>query len=201
MPLKDLEISHDNFFVPDDVQKFITDAHQRVSDFLDNNPTVPGFVPSDFGRVYAALVGVLEGGMLTGRRFCEWGSGFGAVSGLARMLDFDVCGIEIEQDLVDEAEALAEDYELDIEYVRGSFIPDNLNDLADDLGDICWLITDVASAYDELGLDVDDFDIIFAYPWPGEEHVVERIFEASAATGAILVTYRGMEDLKFHRKV
>jgi len=199
--LRDLEIAHDHFLIPVDVQIFINDAHGRIEDFLNHNPTVPGFVPSDFGRVYAALVSVLEGGMLTGLRFCEWGSGFGAVSGLASMLGFDVCGIEIEPELVDYAESLAGDYDLCVEYVRGSFIPEGCNDLADDLGDICWLITDVASAYEELGLDVDDFDIIFAYPWPGEEHVVERIFEATAATGAILVTYRGMEDLKFHRKV
>ncbi|MEL7089295.1 MAG: hypothetical protein AAGL98_12790, partial [Planctomycetota bacterium] len=54
--------------------------------------------------------------------------------------------------------------------------------------------------YDDLGLDPEDFGLIYAYPWPGEEEVVEQIFAAVAATGALLLTYRSTEDLVLQRK-
>ncbi len=53
-------------------------------------------------------------------------------------------------------------------------------------GEFAWLTTDAPSAYDDLGLDVDEFDVIFAYPWPGEEDVVIDPFDRYAATDASL---------------
>jgi hypothetical protein len=45
----------------------------------------------------------------------------------------------------------------------------------------------------------DDFDIIFAYPWPDEEHVIDAVFEQHASTGAILVTYHSGDAWKVRR--
>ena len=44
-------------------------------------------------------------------------------------------------------------------------------------------------------------DVVFSYPWPGEEQVIFDVFEASAAVGALLLTYHGQEGMKLQRKV
>ena len=58
--------------------------------------------------------------ILPGTLFCEWGSGFGVVTCLAAMLEFDASGIEIESDLVDAAEDLSADFGLAVEFMCGS---------------------------------------------------------------------------------
>ena len=51
----------------------------------------------------------------------------------------------------------------------------------------------------ELGLDPDDFDIVFAYPWPGEEQIIFDLFASHAATGA--QGHRPMPPGARHREV
>src|SRR5690606_36044942 len=128
-------------------------------------------------------------------------SGMGVTACLAAHLGYDACGIEIDPELVEEARRLAEDHELSVEFAHGSFIPEGGDELAYDSGEFATLSVGQGSGYDELGLDASDFSVVYAYPWPGEEHVVETIFEAFAATGALLLTYRGMNDMHVHRKV
>ena len=92
-----------------------------------------------------------------------------------------------------------------VEFATGSFIPPGGDRLVDEaysrLGSDCfWLITDSADAYEELGLDADDFDIIFAYPWPNEEHILEMLFQRYAADGALLLTYNQHNAMRLQRK-
>jgi hypothetical protein len=47
----------------------------------------------------------------------------------------------------------------------------------------------------------DDFDIIFAYPWPDEAQVVDDLFDRYAAAGAVLLTYEGGADFRLRRKI
>ena len=61
--------------------------------------------------------------------------------------------------------------------------------------------TDWPSGYDELGKDIDEFDLFFAFPWPGEHRYWESIFDHHAADGALLLTYHGIERLRLHRRV
>ena len=56
------------------------------------------------------------------------------------------------------------------------------------------------NSYAELDLDVDDFDLIYVYPWPDEEPVSMKVFERFAAEGAVLMTYHGGENVSFKRK-
>jgi hypothetical protein len=51
-----------------------------------------------------------------------------------------------------------------------------------------------------MGLDINDFDMVFAYPWPGEQHVIERLFDRFAADGALLMTYNGTEGVRLFRR-
>ena len=49
-------------------------------------------------------------------------------------------------------------------------------------------------------VDKDDFDLIFAYPWPSEGQVIERLFERYAADGALLLIYHQFDAVQLYRK-
>jgi hypothetical protein len=195
MPLTDLQVSVGDVRVPGDVRLLLREADRRIRRF-QRRAHVPGFVPSDFGRVYGVLRHLAVTDLAPGRLFCEWGSGFGVITCLAAMLDFDAFGIEIEEELVEAARRLADDFGLPAEFAHGSFLPADAS--AD--GEFAWLSTEGADGHAELGLGADDFGVIFAYPWPDEEGLTEHLFEQRAAAGAVLVTYHGGEDFRLRRK-
>jgi hypothetical protein len=197
MPLVDLPLPADGAALPGDVRAFLREADRRIERFC-RECRVPAFVPSDFAGAYGVLRSLAEGAVPCGNLFCEWGSGFGVVTCLAAMLDFDACGIEIEGELVDEARRLAGDFDLPVEFVRGSFIPAGSEPCVDTA--CAWLSTDGDSAEPDLGLGPADFDVIFAYPWPDEERVVADLFESHAGAGALLVSYHSCGDLRLRRK-
>lgn len=58
-----------------------------------------------------------------GPLFCEWGSGFGVVSCLAALLEFDAYDIEVDSTLVRASRRLAPELDLPAEFAQGSFIP------------------------------------------------------------------------------
>ncbi len=207
MPLVDIEISTNGSVLPDDVAAFLREADLRVSQFVRNSPIcVTGFVPSDFVTVYHALRAITEANLARGNSLCEWGSGFGVVASLATMLEFKVCGIEIERDLVDASRRLAVDFGLPVEFIHGSFVPSGAEAYAeeayaDNNAESFWLVTDADDAYDKLGLDPDDFDVVFAYPWPGEECLIASLFEKYAAAEALLLIYDKFTCVRLRRKV
>ena len=203
MPLVDVEIPVETSPLPDEVVAFLNEADQRIDQFIArrlDNP-VPGFVPADYPLIFQLLQTCRNVHLATGNRFCEWGSGFGVIASMAAMLGFEAYGIEIESELVTGAEQLAEDFDVEgVEFVRGSFIPEGGEAFADRLGNFHLLDTVGESAYDELELEPDDFDMIFVYPWPGEEDVVTGLFERYAAVGSILLTHHGTEGSRIRRK-
>jgi hypothetical protein len=182
--------------MPRAVASFLREANRRIERFQLRG-CVRGFVPSHFARTYQVLAALAAVDILPGNRFCEWGSGFGVVTCLAAMLDFDASGIEIEGDLVDAAEALAADFSLSVEFIRGSFMPCGSEALIARDAEYAWLSTeqDGTSA-----VAPDDFDVIFAYPWPDEECLTADMFTAYAGEGAVLVTYHGADEFRVRRK-
>lgn len=189
--------------LPEPMARLIEDAEGRVERFLharrDTDP-IAAFVACDYVMVYRALAAVTDQRLAPGDMFCEWGAGFGVVTGLAALLGMASRGIEIHRDLVDEARLLLADHGIDAEIAHGSLIPDDGDALVDELAQQAWLRTGEGSGYDELGLDAEDFDIVFAYPWPGDEELIDRLFEKYAAVGALLLTYHGMNDIRLQRK-
>ncbi len=112
----------------------------------------------------------------------------------------------MESTLIDASRELAEDFDISAEFVHGSFIPSGAEDYveqayADHSSEFSWLVTDADDAYDELGIDPDEFDIIFAYPWPGGELLIESLFERCAADGALLLLYDQYDCVRLLRKV
>ncbi len=207
MPLVDMKLSIDRSDLPSDVRAFLHESYLRVGQHVRNSPIrLSGFAPSGFATVYRSMRAIVEAKIASGNSFCEWGSGFGAVASLATMLKFRGFGIEIDGDFVDASRQLAQDFGLPVKFVHGSYIPSGEGACADEACDhftngLSSLVTDADNAYSELGLDPDDFDVFFAYPWPREEHVIENLFARYAAEGALLLTYNRFHSLRLRRKV
>jgi len=203
MTLRDVELpAPRETALPPDVRAIIEEAETRIAAFFQRRvgDFVAGYVPSDFARVYGVLRDVVDSRLAPGDSFCEWGSGFGVVAILADRVGFSSCGIEIVPELVGEAQSLAERFGADVEFVCGTFVPPGGEDLTDVEQEFAWFEAGGADGYELLGVDADDFDVIFAYPWPGEEQIVEGIFERYAAAGALLLTFNGYEDIRLRRK-
>lgn len=199
MPLLPLRLPPGTPDLPGDVRTFLREAERRVERFQAEG-RCPAFVPSDYPRVYAALRAADEAGLIPGRWFCEWGSGFGVVACLAALLGFEACGIEAEPELVAAARTLAGDFDLPVEFARGSFLPGRLGSGGPAGEPFAWLTTDGRNGYDVLGLEPGDFDVVFAYPWPDEERLTAEVFRRHARPGALLLTYHGGDELRLRRQ-
>ena len=182
---------------------FIDDAQARIERFIRVRQTsepIPSFVACDFVMVDRALAEIVEQRLAPGPVFCEWGAGFAVAAGLAALHGMGSYAIEIHRDLVEQAERLLRDHSLDVELAQGSLVPEGGDEIVDEMASQDWLKTNEHPAYDELGIDTADIDLIFAYPWPGEEDLIEALFDAFAAEGALLLTYHGMNEMKLQRK-
>jgi hypothetical protein len=203
MPLVRLSLPDALSPAPPGVARFIVDAQSRIDSFIESHLTEPihSFVPSDFSLVYGALCHVAGAHLAPGPLFCEWGSGAGVVTCLAAMVGFDACGIEFEADLVECSVRLARDHHLTAGFCRGNFVPFGGQKIAEQVGEFEWLATGGPDPYDQMDLEIDDFDMVFAYPWPGEERVIERLFDRFASDGALLMTYNGeAEGVRLFRR-
>ncbi len=181
---------------------FLAEARARVDAFQEST-RVDGFVSCDFEPVEAAIRAIRQMNLAPGNVFCEWGSGLGIVASLAGFAGFESWGIEVDESLVISARQLAADFDAPVKFVDGSFIPHGAEDIIDLAipSDVCWLNTEADPAYTRMDLEPDDFDVIFAYPWPGEESVIQSLFEFTAATGALLATYSYLDGVRVMRKV
>jgi predicted O-methyltransferase YrrM len=202
MHLVEIELEATHGQVPIAVATLLADARKRLDEFdAEFQAAIPAFVPSDFDEVYHALAWIQSSHLATGRRFLEWGSGIGVVACLASQLGYDAIGIEIEPALVAIAEALASRHGIVVELACGSYVPSGAEPFVDTAGEVTWLRTDGPDSYADLELEPEDFDLIFAYPWPGEEQVIFNLFQNCAAVGALLLTYHSQDGLRLQRKV
>lgn len=188
--------------VPAAVEALIADCEARYTAFQRRmvDEAVVAFVQSDLHTVFRALSWIRDRGLLPGSIMLEWGSGVGAVALLGASLGYDASGIEVEPTLVEDALELSLHHGIDAAFVCGSFLPEEAGLDPQDMDEFAWLDTTTPAGYDELELDIDDFDLVFAYPWPGEQNVMFELFDAYAARGACLLTNHGLEGLRLHRK-
>jgi hypothetical protein len=202
MRLVEIEIAVNDDELPFSVENLLADAQRRIATLEEESRmSIPAFVPCDFALVHRALTAIKLRNLATGRRFLEWGSGIGVVTCLAIWNGFDAVGIEIEPKLVRIAEELAGEHGVVTEFACGSFVPSSAQLSVEGSGEITWLSTSGPDAYAQVELEPDDFDVIFAYPWPGEEQVIFDLFAECAAVGALLLTYHGQDGLRLHRKM
>ena len=181
--------------------QLIDDANDRIEAFmLADQLVIENFVTCDFHLLAQSLDWIQANHLLTGNRFCELGSGFGVAAMLAAIRGMESVGIEIESVLVAQSNQLADDLDVAARFFCGSFVPRDagVSQLA---ADIEHVVTDESDVYEEIGLAMDDFDLFFAFPWPGEHPFFEAVLDACAADGAMLLTYRGREGMNLVRKI
>ncbi len=153
------------------------------------------FVASDYEAVYQALVG-LQGRAET---VLEWGSGLGVIAIMAARLGFDAYGIEIEPKLVDLSSGLAEKYDAQVDFAVGSYVPGEY-DLNPELADADFRTSfDDEPAYDEMDMELRDFDIVFVYPWPNERALHRDIMRQCGGSHSLLITFDVREGLSIER--
>lgn len=186
--------------LPQEVHLWLSDARTRVEAFQDRWDTRPieQFVAADYDLVYRALRWTLQTQPIIGNRFLEWGSGFAVVTALAASLGLDAIGIESEPTLFAQGQCTLADWGAEAQLVRGNFLPVSAERLADD-PTLPSLGHGPVDAYRELGLEIDDFAIVYAYPWPGEDDFLEAVFAEHSAPGAHLLLFCGPNDVRLLR--
>lgn len=199
MPLEDIDPGPLSDLPSEREQAILDDATART-DSLIASGAPPAFIPCDAREVSAVLRAIHDESLAPGDRFCEWGAGLGAVASLAAVIGFESYAVEIDPVLVEESRAFTELHDVDVEVLQGSFVPVDAQHLVDLPGDEHAFTRGGTDALDEEGLAIDDFAVIFAFPWPGEEAIFENLFEDRAAIGALLVTYHGLEGVRVRRK-
>jgi hypothetical protein len=187
--------------LPPRAAAFLADARARIDAWFERpgHRSGIGFIPSDYEAVWHGLTAVrqLQPDL---HRMLEWGSGFGVVTGFAALLGLDAHGIELDAELVDTSRTLLTAHGLRARLAAGSFVPDDYE--GRDLDDLeTRTALGAAAAYDELGADLGDFDLVFAYPWPTEEELYCDIFRRGADHGAVLLTWSAQEGLRAYRKL
>ena len=55
-------------------------------------------------------------------------------------------------------------------------------------------------AYEGMDHAIDEIDVFYVYPWPGEQELMHELFDAVAADGSILIAYYGQADICAYRK-
>lgn len=150
------------------------------------------FVAADYERVLQALLPLRAPGM----RFLEWGSATGVITIMADLLGFDAYGIELDPALVDVARALAEKHDSAARFAAGSFLPSGYVWRASNGDARRGTIGHGTSAYPELGHPLDDFDLVYGYPWTGEEPMMHDLMRAYGQPGARLILHGGTEGVR-----
>lgn len=153
------------------------------------------FVPAD----YEVVRNLLSGLRAPGRRFLEWGSATGIITIMADMMGFEAYGIEIDAGLVATAREVANRHRSAARFVAGSFLPAGYQFRTRDGDPRTGTIADGPSGYLELGLALEDFDVVFGYPWGGEEAVMLDLMQRYGRSDALLILYDSDNTARMYR--
>jgi hypothetical protein len=156
MQLVDLTITATGRALDSRAEEFLAEGRSRFAsvDCFD-------FVPSDYELVWRTLDALPRG------HFCEWGSGFGLVTGLAEFLGFQASGIELNAELAAASRLLLAEFKLSAEIATGSYFDQPCH-----------------------------ADVVFAYCWPSRIGATEEHFARHAAPEAKLLICYGQSDIR-----
>lgn len=153
------------------------------------------FVAADYERVLATLLAVRR----PGGRFLEWGSASGVITIMADMLGFEAYGIELDGDLVATARALAERHGSAARFAAGSFIPSGYRYRPPGGDGRPGTIGTGLSGYVELQHPLDDFDVVYGYPWDGEDAMMLDLMRQYGSRDALLLVAGGEPGMRAFR--
>ena len=143
------------------------------------------FVAADYDSVRTVLVSLRK----PGRRFLEWGSATGVITIMADLLGFDSCGIELDSSLVDVGREFASRWRSNARFAAGSFIPMGWEWRLSGGDGRHGTIGRGPSGYLELGRALDDFDVVYGFPWMGEEPMMLDLMRCHGREDARLVLH------------
>lgn len=202
--LKSIEIpSHVNELpIPQAVTDQLASMRARIEAFQDrwDQHQAEQFVAADYELVYQTLTWLKRHHPPIGNRFLEWGCGFAAVACLADQLGWNSHAIEAHPDLIEQAKKTVAMWPARVDLFGGNFLPAEAAELSFD-PTLPSLGHGGDSAYDAWGLDLDDFALVYSYPWPGEDEFHEDVFDRDAGIGAMLLMFIGPNEMRAWRKV
>ena len=141
------------------------------------------FVAANYESVLEALIAQRAPGLT----FLEWGSATGVITIMADLLGFEAWGVELDSSLVDTARKLATRYESGARFVAGSFLPTGYRWQPADGDGRTGTVGSGRSAYLELGRPLEDFDVVFGYPWDGEAAMMIDLMTRYGRPGGLLL--------------
>ena len=153
------------------------------------------FVAAEYEDVLAALISVRE----PGQRFLEWGSATGVITIMADLLGFEAYGIELDADLVAEARRLADAWGSGARFAAGSLLPTGYRFPGHRGDDRLGTIGEGTSGYLELGYALDDFDVVYGFPWSGEEAMMLDLMKCYGRSDALLLLNTGDHGMTIYR--
>lgn len=180
----------------DRLQSLFDDGASIWADFRrQRGPHFHPFVPAD----YAGAAEVLHQLVSRAHSFLELGSGVGVITILADLLGFEACGIELDPWLVEQAIGLAQRHGSNATFVAGSFVPEDFRDqVARHQGDFTTT-TEGEPAYLELGMELSDFDLVYMFPWPGEEDLYLEMIQRHGRRDTLFLLYGGTDGFQLFR--
>ena len=205
--IKQIDYEAESPEVSEPFASLIQDADDRWDKFWAQklNKRYPRYVASEPAQVYAALKHVRDEGLALGERFIEWGSGFGVATSLAAQLGFEATGIELEDGLVEIAESLAEKHQTGAKFIATTYIPEGYISYdhvggSDIVPDESFGHQAEPPRYDGMDIGLEEIDVFFVYPWPGEQEMMLKLFQSVASEDAILIAYYGDQEICIYRK-
>jgi hypothetical protein len=154
------------------------------------------FVAADYEIVLRTLLALRAPGL----RFLEWGSATGVVTIMADLLGYEAYGIELDPQLVEVARGLAAKHGSAARFAAGSFLPAGYRYRPRDGDGRKGTIGDGVSGYCELGHPLDDFDLVYGYPWGGEEPLMLDLMRAYGAPDARLLLHGTAVGMRIFRR-
>ncbi len=115
------------------------------------------------------------------------------------MLGFESYGIELDSSLVRVARDLAAKWESRARFASGSFLPMGWEPRGQDGKNRLGTIGRGPSGYLELGHSLDDFDVVYAFPWMGEEEVMLDLMASYGRSDAHLLIHTPQNETKIYR--
>ncbi|MGY8639533.1 MAG: hypothetical protein ACKVJU_00405 [Verrucomicrobiales bacterium] len=205
--LRELELDlPDNPDLPPGVTTLLDEVERRSDDFYDAglHKKIPSIIPSKPIVQFKAIQAVTDMGVVVGRNFCEWGSGFGTAALLASLLGYDAVGVEIEPILVDFSQQLGAELGIAADFLETSYFPEGLDQFTEDGGSGLVSESDdflnfeiktesdedevVDFFYEGMELALSEIDLFYVYPYPGDQEMFLDLFDKVAGVDAVLLT-------------
>jgi hypothetical protein len=108
---------------------------------------------------------------------------------MADLMGFEACGIELDPALVAMARELARKHDSGARFVAGSLLPTGYQRKSGDGSGKAGTLGSGPSGYLQLGLALDDFDVVFGYPWGGETLLMLDLMRQYGRADALLLLY------------